>query len=92
MSIFIQARMINFWTKVVCGKEDKLFCFLFCFPVTPINQFLIILGRCIVGTYVFTHIGFHAQYIMAGYFENVTLYYVIAFCLFTLTMTLSNCD
>ena len=24
MLIFIQARMINFWTKVVCGKEDKL--------------------------------------------------------------------
>ena len=46
----------------------------------------------IVGTYVFTHIRFHAQYITAGYFENVTLYYVIAFCLFTLTMTLSNCD
>ena len=50
MSIFIQARMINFWTKVVCGKEDKLFCFLFCFPVTPINQFLIILGRCTLYT------------------------------------------
>ena len=46
----------------------------------------------IVGTYVFTHIRFHAQYITAGYFENVTLYYVIAFCLFTLRMTLSNCD
>ena len=24
MQIFIQSRMINFWSKVVCGKEDKL--------------------------------------------------------------------
>ena len=25
-------------------------CFCFCFPVTPINQFLIILGRCTLYT------------------------------------------
>ena len=24
MQIFIQSRMINFWSKVVCGKEEKL--------------------------------------------------------------------
>ena len=24
MTVFIQTRMINFWSKIVCGKEDKL--------------------------------------------------------------------